>query len=237
MTQEDPRELARRLAEEAKRRMASSPPPAPAPQPDPVDEDADDGWAGAQDDGDGPDIRMAAPPPVGERAGGGARQLTAMEALAAAREAEKNRPREPEPVDPPAGEPDPDRSSASRPADRPRPVQQARSSRPGSAPLGKVANVVGEVFAEAVVEPPSPVENADVFRGTWKAHRARAVHDGDIQVAAAASVLIDAVDRVPAGWLVACRVSIAGKRWAVWVDLDRGTLLAAVHPADLYLSD
>ena len=89
--------------------------------------------------------------------------------------------------------------------------------------------------------PGVPVASAEVFRALWRVHRARAQHEGDVMLVATAGVLLDAIDRVPAGWLVACRVSILSRLhpaepWAVWVDLERKVVLGVARPADIYLA-
>jgi hypothetical protein len=218
MSAEDPRELARRLAEEARRRLQSNGAPA-APPP-------------------------AAPPPpeksLAERAGP-ARSKSALDAIAAAREAERSHT--------------PGPSSATTPPtthrrSTPGPTPPARTAdprtRPSAYPEARPAAAAGEgrtpesVLAAqlpgARAERPIPVSNADVFRALWLAHRARALHEGDGALLATASVLVDAIDRLPAGRLFAARVSLGGDTWAAWVDTDRGVLLGLVRPAEVYLA-
>lgn len=224
MAQEDPRELARRLAEQAKNRMKAPPEPVRA-APEPFDDDPPE-----QDD-DGPAITMAPTRPAAERAAT-TRPMSALEALAAAREAEKRRSSESDARD--------SRAAEARPAERsPAPAERAAAPRPVSvAPIApaRAAAVIGELFPNAVVEVPAPVGSPDVFRALWRAHRARAVHDGDTALAVTASVLLDAAGRVPAPNLVACRVTLGERRFAAWVDLERGALLGMASPADVFLT-
>jgi hypothetical protein len=229
MASEDPRELARRLAEEAKRKLNARAEPAPRP-PDPIDPvDDDDG--GPIDEVE-PDVVIASRP-LAERASTSttSRQLSAMEALKAARDAEQRRTTEGARARTPAAEA-PRQARAPGP---PSPKPPAAAERSGAPQLGQAGAVVAELLPGAVVESVNPVANPDVFRALWKAHRARAVHEGQLPLAATASVLLDALDRVPTGWLVALRVSIGGARWAAWVDLDRRVVLGLAQPADVYL--
>jgi hypothetical protein len=183
---EDPRELARRLAEEAKKRLntnGAEPPAAPPPPPPPERS-------------------------LEERAGP-SRARSALEALEAAREAERKRSATPPP-------------SAMTP-----PTTERRVATPGYAPTPRAAR------AEHI----APVRNADVFRALWRAHRARAIHDGDGALVATASVLLDAIDRVSAGRLHEARVAFGNDTWAAWIDGERGVLLGMARPANVYLSE
>ena len=49
-------------------------------------------------------------------------------------------------------------------------------------------------------------------------------------------MLLEASDRLAPGWLAAARVSFAGQPWAVWVDLERRTLLGVARPPEVYLA-
>lgn len=210
MTAEDPRELARRLAEEAKKRLQSVPPPTPDPE------------------------AAVASRTVEERAPAApARTMTAMEALAAAREAERQRAAAPPPPPPPAqtrSAPTPQWGGGSS-TTATEPAQQARTI----APIAQFAAIVLEAFPGAKIEPATAVGAHDVFRALWRAHRARAVHEGDVGLVATACVLLDAVDRVPQGGLAAGRVTLGPNAWAVWVDLERRSVLGVARPAEVYL--
>lgn len=252
MSAEDPRELARRLAEEAKRRLRE-PAPEPAMPPEPsfarepfFGESGDEATPyGASDDEDGPAIRVVDERPAADRVASTSRPLTALEALALAREQEKRaKASQPPPRshEPPQSAPQPAPSSVSalqrEPSQSHTAQREAVSAAPrsGPAPLGQVATIVRRVFAEAEVEPALPVSNPEVFRALWRAHGARALHEGDIHLVATASVLLDAVGRVPPGWLAAARMRINGSYWAVFVDLERGVLLGVARPAEVYLA-
>ncbi|MEZ4240227.1 MAG: hypothetical protein R3F59_29550 [Myxococcota bacterium] len=98
------------------------------------------------------------------------------------------------------------------------------------------AVIVQHAFSGARVGEGLPVLNAEMFATLWRSHRARAVHDGDFALAAAASALIDAADRLPEGALAAGAATLNGEEWAVWVDLSRRVILAAARPAAVYLA-
>jgi hypothetical protein len=237
MAAEDPRELAKRLAEEAKKRLKepspASRPGSHSPPPSSFPPMADEILSGNV-----PEDR-----PATERAGAGAKPLSALEALAAAREAEK-RAKQAAPVPPPPpGERTVERMAAERQA-RPEPISVGTVQRAptqsvapqGSAPLGSVPAIVQKLFPRAQVAATTPVSNPEVFRALWRAHSARALHEGDIQLVATASVLQDAVGRVSSGWLAAARMDLDGHAWAVWVDLERSVVLAVARPAEIYLA-
>jgi hypothetical protein len=96
--------------------------------------------------------------------------------------------------------------------------------------------VIAAALPNARADRPVPVSNADVFRALWLAHRARALHEGDLALVATASVLVEAVDRVTPGRLFAARVAAGGETWAAWIDADRGVLLGLARPAEVYLA-
>jgi hypothetical protein len=75
-----------------------------------------------------------------------------------------------------------------------------------------------------------------VLRALFLAHRARGIMTHDLPLVAAASVLVDAAARVPEGRLFALRSGLAGTDYAVFVDADRGAILAVLAPPDLYLA-
>ena len=231
MTAEDPRELARRLAEEAKRRLREVPPPVdepldelfderngsahpalraaePAPSRPPADharggppddgyEDGPDRYAPDDDDGASLSSQMVTRPLSERAAGGGTRPMSALEALAAAREAEKQRAAVSRP--PPPNRREPLRGVAERPthsaAPTPKPEARQEAARPavgGKAPLALVEAIVRDQYPGADVGPGVPVASAEVFRALWRVHRARAQHEGDVMLVATAGVLLDA---------------------------------------------
>ena len=53
---------------------------------------------------------------------------------------------------------------------------------------------------------------------------------------ASASTLLDAADRLRSGALFAAVISVPGERYAVWVDADRGAILAFIDQPDVYLA-
>jgi hypothetical protein len=164
-------------------------------------------------------------------------RMTASEALAAARLAE---------AEAEAGQ----RARASRPAPPPPkpaapvsvPPQQAAPALAASraaapAPSGRLPDaslVFAELLPQAQIEAPIPVTQLDVFRALWRAHRARATHDGALELVATSSVLLSAVEH--GARLAAARVTVNGVTWATWVDLDRRVLLGAARPAEVYLA-
>lgn len=76
----------------------------------------------------------------------------------------------------------------------------------------------------------------DTFRALWTAHRIRAAADGDARMFVTADVLLEAAARVPAGSLYGLHVRYAGHDHALFVDLSRGVLLGLTERPELYLA-
>jgi hypothetical protein len=95
----------------------------------------------------------------------------------------------------------------------------------------KLLGLLGEGFevAEVFVDVPTPVVGP-----LWDSHVVRAVHDGDLTLAAMADHVRSVVRSRPTD-LVAARVVRGSDEWAVWVDLDDDRLLCALQPAAVYL--
>ena len=216
MSAEDPRELARRLAEEAKKRLREVPPPAaaaPAPRPPAVDR---------------PAAERSAPPPK--------RKMTAQEALAAAREAEKQAARQPKPPAPaPAPAPTP-AVAASAPQSAPRSATANRAE-PASFSIGDYGAIVLETFNNAGIGKAKPVPNREVFTALWRAHRTRATHENQV-----------ALGRPPRACCSTPRGACPRGRWSAARSpsampsgpsssiLSRRAVLAAAQPAEIYLA-
>ncbi len=207
---DDPRELARRLAEEAKAKLKSQ------------DEDprelarrlAEEAKRKASQGGTGP---AADVPPPGK--------LSAKEAL----ELERQRRREREAAPPSAPAPPP------RPAAAPTDATLSNeTTSPGGA--GSVVGVIQAALPGASVVFRAPVTQVEVARALWQSHLARARQEGDPQLVTTATVLLDALGRVPRGQLVAVRATVGGQDWAFWVDDSRQTLVATAFPAEVYLA-
>jgi hypothetical protein len=121
------------------------------------------------------------------------------------------------------------------------PVGAARAARPElTDPLGRMA-IEGKLvellgaFAGGVevldlfFEVPAPVVGP-----LWHAHHVRAVHDADLATAWMVQRVRDVVSGRPTD-LAAARVSLQGREWAAWFDLDDEQVLALLAPADVYL--
>lgn len=215
---EDPRELARRLAEEAKARASVRTSVAPVAPPQPA----------------APEKRSLA-----DRA---AKPLSPQEALRLAIEEEARQAAAPKVVvtrssikpgasPPAAAQPAPaaaPRPAAAQPAAAPRPAEPVTVRDPSA--------LLGERLAGAHVLRVLPVNNRVVFQALWQAHRARAAVEGDIALLVAADALVDAAHRVPEGALFAAELSWRGEAWAVWLDAARGAPLAAARHPELLLA-
>jgi len=195
---EDPRELARRLAEEAKRRAAKP---------------------------ETPGSSLSDAPPPGK--------ISAQEALRREREARKARqasggasPR----VDPSATLP----SSIDEVVRPSATTQSGEVTSPGGA--AAVVRVITSALPGANVVFQGPVTQIEVARALWRSHLARAQQDRDPQLVTTAAVILDALARLPHGQLVAVRATVDGRDWAFWVDVTRESLVASAFPAEVYLA-
>lgn len=241
---EDPRALAERLAREAKARLAASKAaetkaraqedlapvelaaapspaePAPVASPDPAPAESP---APAEAAAPSPDESLAA------RASKVKRPMSAAEALAKALQGSQ------------APAPKAKRPRKSKPRSKPAPqasdpVVEARAAA-GAAEIAKAAALTARLLPGAQLKgPPVPVTQPEVFRAVWRAHRARALHEQDLDMVVTASVLLDAVDRLPAGTLFAVDVAFQGERHAIWLDTARKTILGVARPPDVYLT-
>ncbi|MEN0062634.1 MAG: hypothetical protein AAGA48_10825 [Myxococcota bacterium] len=194
---EDPRDLARRLAEEAKQKLQTTPAP-------------------SLDDA-----------PTGPK-------LTAKQALEREREARKQRKVAEAQAQTAATSLPPRTPTIDEvPRTRVEATQSSETTSPGGA--GAVARILSTAIPGATVVFSAPVQAA-VARAVWQSHRARAQAEHDAQLATTASVILDALRDVPAGQLVAVRATVAGKDWAFWVDVSTERLLATAFPAEVYLA-
>lgn len=213
---EDPRELARRLAEEAKQRHLA--PPAATGAEDPRE------LARRLAEQAKQRIEQGPPAPAAPM-----RPMSAKEALAKARAersaAPQTQPQMPMPAeDEPWAAPDIEGGVDLEPT---MPI-------PGGAAVS-VGRLITELMPHATVVEQTPIENIQVFRALWRAHLARAREDRNMPLASLASVLLDAIDRLDPGQLVAVRVAIDAVQWAAWVDVSREVLLGVAQPVDVYL--
>lgn len=150
----------------------------------------------------------------------------APERSATARRAPAPPPPAPAPPAPPAPAP-----TATAPAAAPAPAAARPAPR---APAANPAGTFAELFPGASVEAPILVTQLEVFRALWRAHRARAMHDQQLELVGTSSVLLDAAERGVR--IAAARVTVGGQAWAAWIDVDRGVLLGAARPAEIYLA-
>jgi len=151
----------------------------------------------------------------------------------------------PRPSPAPAPPPEPRRGSLASRAKRPvsvaealkaagnRPREVAGDSRKIQAVEVAVLHAIADLFPGASVIRLAPVADRKVFKALWQAHRARAQADANHPLAVAASVLLDASSRVPKNRLYAAEIALDGTQQALWVDAERGTILALADPTYL----
>lgn len=245
----DPRELARRLAEEARARATASTAPKPAAEPPPKKKSLADrapapqaappqaaapAPAPAAIPAPVPATRAPTPEPQAAQApepkkrsiADRARRpvISAAEAVRIAAEAEQVA----------AAANKKAKAEAATAAARPKP-RKAPPAEP-VAPAHTVADVLGRFVSGAVVKREVPITNSVVFRALWTAHRARAGASSDLGLLVTASVLLDAVERLPKGCLVAAHATLADRDVAVWIDVARGVVLGVAEPGEVYLA-
>jgi hypothetical protein len=242
---EDPRELARRLAEQAKHRVANAASEAPAEDPRELArrlaEQAKARAAAAPAKTTISAQISPADPPKRSLADRASKPLSPQEAMRLAIEEEKREELARKVVVTrstlkPAAPAQP--AAASAPAAPVAPVAPVAPAiiEPAPASLRDPAALVSERLAGAHVLRVLPVTNRVVFQALWQAHRARASAEGDITLLVSADALLDAAGRLPEGALFAAELSWRGEAWAVWLDAARGALLAAARRPELLLA-
>ncbi|MCB9681449.1 MAG: hypothetical protein H6733_08245 [Alphaproteobacteria bacterium] len=226
---EDPRELARRLAQEAKARAmakklaeeAKARVAAEQPAPEPA-----------------PKVSLAdrAPKPMSARDAlkaaiakeeAEAEARAKAEARRAAQAAAAPAPAPPTPPAPVASAPAPVPAAAPPPAVAPAPAP---------ALLKDPRGVLAERLPEATLHEVRAVAAPQVLQALFTAHRVRAAAEGDLALIVTADVLIDAAGRLPAGALHAAKVTVHGVDHAVFVDAASGVLLGQTGSPELYLA-
>lgn len=80
------------------------------------------------------------------------------------------------------------------------------------------------------------VDHRDVLRALWTAHRTKFIGDGQLERAVGAAVVLQAIDSVGAGSLVAAHVETSASDYLVWIDVARNQVLAAFPDARAYFS-
>ncbi len=78
------------------------------------------------------------------------------------------------------------------------------------------------------------LDDREVLRALWRAHRARFGAEGKLDQVVGAAAVLDAFDLVPAGKLVAAHVLTEASDYLVWLDMREGTPLAAFADARAY---
>lgn len=91
---------------------------------------------------------------------------------------------------------------------------------------------VGPVYvANAVLADPR-----EILQALWKAHRAKFLAEGELERAVGAAAVLSALDNVPQDRLVAAHVVTDASDYLVWLDLERGGLVAAFSNARAYFA-
>lgn len=247
--QETPAELARRLAAETRARIAKeaaeAPPPEPTPAPpEPVARAVPEPEPAPEPARPRTSSGLAARAPR-SRAPQSAQQ--ALEALkestpapAPVRMTRRN------PVPPEASVPPPEpapKVERAAPAPSPSPVVSAPPSPVVSVPPAPSPAVTPPYLASlmallptASIERERPVLKHGVFKALWEAHQARAVKDNQLELAAAATVLLARIQQRSPGDIMGVQLTHQGTSWASFVDRTTGEVLALVPRPAIYLA-
>jgi len=233
---EDPRELARRLAEEARAKAAAAPAKASSGKASSrVAKFAKGKASKALSAQEALKAAIAAEQSASEdraaavRAKAKAKQQANEDAKKVLARAEAAKAKASKPKAKAKAEPDTDSQAAAPAKAAPkRPSTKAAVTSPGEL----LTKRLPAFRAERIVT----IERREAFRGVWAAHRTRAGVEQDASMLATADMLLDAAKRLPPRAFHAARVTAEdGAAWAVFVDTASGSLLAAVTPADVYL--
>ena len=119
-----------------------------------------------------------------------------------------------------------------RAAEAPAPAPKAEPVKADVDPEQLITTVLSTATVITIKRPAS----TDVMRAVWSAHLARAQASSDLDLAIASSSILGALDRVGAEGLAAAEARIFGAEYAVFVELGSGALIAAAHPAHVYLA-
>lgn len=151
-----------------------------------------------------------APRSISERAGAG-RRMSALEAARAAAAAEAARKQ----------------ASAETPIASPAPSVVADGV------SGLLAGALGPDLTE---EPPRLAQQRDLLTALWKAHTQRHIQDRRWNVAGACAAVVDALERVGPGQLVAVSANAGGDDLLVWFDVGRRSIVAVIPDGRNYLA-
>jgi hypothetical protein len=94
------------------------------------------------------------------------------------------------------------------------------------------ARVVRSVVPSARIVQLYPVWRVSRFQQQWQLRRVRARHERDLPRVVIASTLLDAVERVPRGWLVAGYLEHDGEALSAFIDADRSVWLGLCGTPD-----
>jgi len=78
------------------------------------------------------------------------------------------------------------------------------------------------------------LDDREVLRALWRAHRARFGAEGKLDQVVGAAAVLDAFELVPKGKLIAAHVLTEASDYLVWLDMREGTPLAAFADARAY---
>jgi hypothetical protein len=127
-----------------------------------------------------------------------------------------------------------------RAEERRRQLQQEQAALPGQ-PLPPLVHKVQRLIERKLkglgplrVNNCIVLDDREVLRALWRAHRARFGAEGKLDQVVGAAAVLDAFDLVPEGKLVAAHVLTEASDYLVWLDMREGTPLAAFADARAY---
>jgi len=132
------------------------------------------------------------------------------------------------------------RAQEERADERRRQLEQERNEQPGE-PLPPLVHKVQRLI-ELKLRGLGPLrvnncivlDDREVLRALWRAHRARFGAEGMLDQVVGAAAVLDAFELVPPGKLVAAHVLTDASDYLVWLDMREGTPLAAFANAREY---
>ncbi len=119
------------------------------------------------------------------------------------------------------------------------PVRPAPSPAPSGFPVQEIHGLIAQKMrgiGEFRVANCIAVEQRDVLRALWKAHRTRFAAEGRLDHAVGAASVLEALDRIPEGRLAVAHVFTRSSDFLLWLDTGERRLIAAFTDARAFLA-
>ena len=113
---------------------------------------------------------------------------------------------------------------------------QAASPAPSLVADGASGLLAGALGPDLNEEPPRLAQQRELLSALWKAHTQRHIQDQRWNVAGACAAVVDALDRVGPGQLVAVSAKAGADDLLVWFDVGRRSVVAVIPDGRAYLA-